>query len=142
MGKIYKNKDKESMFGLFKKNNNYIEKIDSLNKIEQEMYQNNGFNYDNDNNGFSSMGGLTFYVEDVFTIMGKGTVVTGVVEGYVSVGDTVQILKNGRLIKETRVIGIEHFRKSIQNASNNQKVGLLLENVKKNEILSGDIISM
>ena len=81
------------MFGLFNKNKNRIDdEMNALTQMEKDFYRNDDFSYEN--NAYSSFGGLTFSVEDVFTIMGRGIVVAGVVEGYVSVGDIVQILKN------------------------------------------------
>lgn len=75
-------------------------------------------------------------VVDVFTITGRGTVVTGRVDsGTIRVGDDVIILPSG---KNTSVIGIEMFRKSLDYAQTGDNVGILLRGVTKDDIQSGN----
>lgn len=77
-------------------------------------------------------------VEDVFSITGRGTVVTGrVAEGEIHVGDTVCI--NERITSV--VTGIEQFRAKKDYAVAGENIGLLLSNVSKNDIHQGDSIT-
>ena len=76
-------------------------------------------------------------VEDVFSITGRGTVVTGKIsKGTVTVGDTVMF--NGTA---TTVNGIEMFRKTLDTASEGDNVGILLDKIDRNQISRGDIIT-
>lgn len=78
-----------------------------------------------------------FEVEDVFTISGRGTVVTGrVIRGTVMNGDGVSI--NGLL--DTRILGIESFRSTKEQATEGEQVGLLLENIERSQVIPGDRI--
>lgn len=85
----------------------------------------------------------SFYmiVEDVFTITGRGTVVTGHVEsGVLNVGDTVKLLHNG-VVYQVPVVGIEQFRKMLQTAKAGDNVGILLAGITKNAISKGDVLT-
>lgn len=78
-----------------------------------------------------------FEVEDVFTISGRGTVVTGrVIRGTVMNGDSVSI--NGLL--DTRILGIESFRSTKEQATAGEQVGLLLEGVERYQAIPGEKI--
>ena len=80
-------------------------------------------------------------IEDVFSISGRGTVVTGRVErGVVKVGDEVEIVG----IKETRktvVTGVEMFRKILDQGQAGDNVGILLRGTKKNEVERGMVLA-
>lgn len=80
-------------------------------------------------------------VEDVFSISGRGTIVTGRVErGAISVGDWVELVG----IKETRrvqVNGVEMFRKPLEVAQEGDNVGLLLRGVERDEIERGMVLA-
>ncbi len=80
-------------------------------------------------------------VEDVFSIKGRGTVVTGRVErGMVKVNDTVEIVG----IKPTRsvvITGIEMFRKSLEDAQAGDNAGLLLRGIEKADVERGQVIA-
>ncbi|MEE0265685.1 MAG: EF-Tu/IF-2/RF-3 family GTPase [Acutalibacteraceae bacterium] len=85
----------------------------------------------------------SFYmiVEDVFSITGRGTVVTGHVEsGALNVGDTVKLLHNG-VVCQVPVVGIEQFRKMLQTAKAGDNVGILLAGITKNAISKGDVLT-
>jgi elongation factor Tu len=69
---------------------------------------------------------FSFEVEDLFTITGRGTVITGIVRGRISVGDNVAFKTPSGDRLERRVIGIEMFRKIVQTANEGETVGLLL----------------
>ena len=74
-------------------------------------------------------------VEDVFSIMGRGTVVTGnITTGTIKVGDEVLIFNNGI---RTQVTGIEMFRKQCDIAVAGDKVGVLLRGVARDEVSRG-----
>src|SRR6059036_2635226 len=79
-------------------------------------------------------------IEDVFTITGRGTVVTGKVErGVVKVNESVEILgiKEGK--QSTTVTGIEMFRKLLDTAEAGENVGLLLRGIKREEVERGQV---
>src|SRR3954449_12598021 len=77
-------------------------------------------------------------IGDVFSITGRGTVVTGKVEeGSLSVGDEVAI-NGGRTV---RVKAIEAFRKKLDTAAVGDTVGLLLEDVEKHDVKGGDVLT-
>ncbi len=77
-------------------------------------------------------------VEDVFSIRGRGTVVTGKVEaGSLKVGDEIVI--RGRGADKTAVVtGIEMFRKVRDQASAGDMVGVLLKDVAREDVQRGD----
>jgi elongation factor Tu len=80
-------------------------------------------------------------IEDVFSISGRGTVVTGRVErGIVKVGDEVEIVG----IKDTRkvvVTGVEMFRKLLDQGEAGDNVGVLLRGTKREEVERGQVLS-
>jgi translation elongation factor EF-Tu-like GTPase len=89
-----------------------------------------------------STGTFVLPVEDVFSITGRGTVVTGrITTGTVSVGDQVLIMRAGQQIAMTRVTGVEAFRKVLTTAGAGENVGLLLEGISREQVLAGDLIS-
>ncbi len=80
-------------------------------------------------------------VEDVFTIQGRGTVVTGRVErGVLKVNEEIEIV-GLRAGKKTVVTGIEMFRKSLDEARAGDNTGLLLRGVEKTEVQRGQVIA-
>ncbi|GAA1578647.1 EF-Tu/IF-2/RF-3 family GTPase [Kribbella karoonensis] len=84
--------------------------------------------------------GLT--VEDVFSITGRGTVVTGQVRtGTVSVGDQVMLSRAGQPLLQVEVTGVEMFRKIVQTAKAGDNVGLLLRGIKRDQVARGDVLS-
>ena len=80
-------------------------------------------------------------VEDVFTISGRGTVVTGRVErGILHVGDEVEIVG----LKETQktvATGVEMFRKLLDEGQAGDNIGVLLRGVKRDEVERGQVIA-
>ena len=80
-------------------------------------------------------------IEDVLTITGRGTVVTGRVErGTVKMGEEVEIVG----IKETRksvVTGIEMFRKQLDSAQAGDNAGVLLRGVNRDEVVRGQVLA-
>ena len=81
-------------------------------------------------------------IEDVFSIAGRGTVVTGKVKGTIHINDAVLITtKDGRKI-ETVLGGIEAFRKTLDVAMDGDNCGLLLKNVARDEVSRDDMIEV
>jgi len=80
-------------------------------------------------------------IEDIFTISGRGTVVTGRVErGRVTVGDTVEIV-GIRDTESTVVTGVEMFRKLLDSGEAGDNIGVLLRGTKKDEVERGQVLS-
>ena len=81
-------------------------------------------------------------IEDVFTITGRGTVVTGRVErGTVKVGDKVEIVGLEDEIKESVVTGTEMFHKTLEYAEAGDNVGCLLRGITKKEVERGQVLA-
>ena len=81
-------------------------------------------------------------IEDVFTISGRGTVVTGRVErGRVKIGDKVQIVGLSDEKKETVVTGTEMFHKTLEYAEAGDNVGCLLRGITKKEVERGQVLA-
>src|SRR6184192_610872 len=80
-------------------------------------------------------------IEDVFTIQGRGTVVTGKVEqGVVKVGDEVEIV-GLRPTSKTVCTGVEMFRKLLDQGQAGDNIGALLRGTKKEEVERGQVLS-
>jgi elongation factor Tu len=80
-------------------------------------------------------------VEDVFSISGRGTVVTGRIErGVVKVGDEVEIV-GIRETQKTVCTGVEMFRKILDQGQAGDNVGLLLRGTKREEVERGQVVS-
>ncbi|MGO1562280.1 Translation elongation factor Tu [Actinomycetales bacterium JB111] len=80
-------------------------------------------------------------IEDVFTITGRGTVVTGRVErGQLKVNDDVEIVGIKENKTTTTVTGIEMFRKLLDTADAGENVGLLLRGIKREDVERGQVI--
>jgi elongation factor Tu len=79
-------------------------------------------------------------VEDVFTITGRGTVLTGKVErGQIKVNDEVEIV-GIRDKQKTTVTGIEMFRKLLDFAEAGENVGILIRGIKREEVERGQVV--
>ena len=79
-------------------------------------------------------------VEDVFTITGRGTVVTGRIErGIVKVGDNIEVVGFGDT-KQTTCTGVEMFRKLLDEGQAGDNVGLLLRGLKREDIERGMVL--
>ena len=80
-------------------------------------------------------------VEDVFTITGRGTVVTGRVErGQLKLNDEVEII-GLRETKKTVVTGIEMFRKSLDYAESGDNAGVLLRGISREDVERGQVLA-
>ena len=81
-------------------------------------------------------------IEDVFTITGRGTVVTGRVErGQVKVGDNVSIVGLMDEPKSTVVTGVEMFRKLLDFAEAGDNIGTLLRGIDRKEVERGQVLA-
>jgi elongation factor Tu len=80
-------------------------------------------------------------IEDVFSISGRGTVVTGRIErGQIKVGDEVEIV-GLRPTRKTVVTGVEMFKKLLDAGIAGDNVGLLLRGVERKEVERGQVVS-
>jgi elongation factor Tu len=80
-------------------------------------------------------------IEDVFSISGRGTVVTGRVErGVIRVGDEVEVV-GIRPTLRTVCTGVEMFRKTLDQGQAGDNIGILLRGVKREEVERGQVVS-
>lgn len=81
-------------------------------------------------------------IEDVFSIEGRGTVVTGRIDrGIVKVGDDVDVLGMGRKDQKTAVTGVEMFNKTLMEGQAGDNVGVLLRGFKRTDVERGQILA-
>jgi elongation factor Tu len=81
-------------------------------------------------------------IEDVFTITGRGTVVTGRVEqGEVKVGEEVEIVGIHPEVAKTVVTGVEMFNKTLDTAQAGDNAGALLRGTKREEVERGQVLA-
>jgi elongation factor Tu len=81
-------------------------------------------------------------VEDIFSISGRGTVVTGRVErGIVKVGEEVEIIGLKETSSKTTVTGVEMFRKLLDQGQAGDNVGLLVRGIKKEDVERGQVLA-
>ena len=80
-------------------------------------------------------------IEDVFSIKGRGTVVTGRIErGVINVGDEVEII-GFKDTQKTTVTGVEMFRKLLDQGQAGDNVGCLLRGIDKNDVERGQVLA-
>jgi elongation factor Tu len=80
-------------------------------------------------------------IEDVFSIPGRGTVVTGRVEsGVINVGEEVEIVGIRDIVKTT-VMGVEMFRKLLDHGEAGDNIGALLRGTKKEDVERGQVLT-
>lgn len=80
-------------------------------------------------------------IEDVFSIKGRGTVVTGRVErGKIKVNEEIEIV-GIKATQKTVITGVEMFRKTLDEAMAGDNVGLLLRGVEKNQVERGQVVA-
>ena len=81
-------------------------------------------------------------IEDIFTITGRGTVVTGRVErGQVKTGDEVEIVGLSEEKKKTVVTGVEMFHKILDYGEAGDNIGALLRSIQRNEVKRGQVLA-
>ncbi len=83
-------------------------------------------------------------VEDVFTITGRGTVVTGRIErGQIKTGQEIEIIGlSQKEVRRTVVTGVEMFRKLLDSGQAGDNVGLLLRGVDRDEVERGQVVAI
>lgn len=80
-------------------------------------------------------------IEDVFSIKGRGTVVTGRIEsGVVKVGEEIEIV-GIRPTSKTTVTGVEMFRKQLEQGQAGDNVGILLRGIEKDDVERGQVLA-
>jgi elongation factor Tu len=81
-------------------------------------------------------------IEDVFSIKGRGTVVTGRIErGTIKVGETTEIVGFSEQPRSVTVTGVEMFQKTLDQGEAGDNVGCLLRGVERNEIERGQVLA-
>jgi elongation factor Tu len=81
-------------------------------------------------------------IEDVFSIKGRGTVVTGRIErGKIEVGTEVEIVGLAEETRKTTVTGVEMFNKILEDAQAGDNVGALLRGVEKEDVERGQVLA-
>jgi len=81
-------------------------------------------------------------IEDVFSISGRGTVVTGRVEtGIVKVGEEVEIVGIHPAVRKTTVTGVEMFRKLLDQGQAGDNIGALIRGVGRDEVERGQVLA-
>jgi elongation factor Tu len=86
-------------------------------------------------------GAFLLPVEDVFSISGRGTVVTGRVErGIIKVGEEIEIV-GIRDVQKTTVTGVEMFRKLLDQGQAGDNVGVLLRGTKREDVERGQVLA-
>lgn len=113
------------IFDFFRKPKTELEEYYEQRSIREQMEMANG--------------DFQLAVQDVFTITGRGTVVVGLISsGSVRVGDMLELERINGITRMVKVGGLESFRKLLNEAYAGQKVGILLEDIDKNDISKGD----
>ena len=116
------------MFGFFRKKDNIM--VDYSKPASS-----------NDNTKLSVSGPGKLEVEDVFSIKGRGTIVTGRVDdGSFRINDKVVIRKPDGSEKISSITGIEAFRRSLDLAQQGDNCGLLLSDITRNDVGRGDMV--
>ena len=118
------------MFGLFRRKKSEEEQyLEDLERRRREAQTPEGT-------------GFQMTVEDVFSISGRGTVVTGrISRGRISQGDRVLVRKRQGPALEAQIGGIEAFRKVLRAAEAGQAVGLLLQDIRREQVEPGDVLT-
>jgi elongation factor Tu len=81
-------------------------------------------------------------IEDVFSISGRGTVVTGRIEqGKIKVGEEVEIVGIKKFSKKTKCTGVEMFKKELDQGMAGDNAGLLLRGIAKEEVERGQVLA-
>ena len=82
-------------------------------------------------------------IEDIFSITGRGTVVTGRVErGKISLGDKVEIVGMTEKTRKAVATGVEMFRKTLDEAQAGDNIGVLLRGIEKDEVERGQVLAV
>ena len=79
-------------------------------------------------------------IEDVFTITGRGTVVTGRVKGLLKVNQSVVIERENRETLSSVITGIELHRRMVDCANDGDNCGIILRGIGRDQVERGDVI--
>lgn len=126
------------LFDIFKKKKTDVEMYyeERQKRAAEEAVDNQ---YNSVDNNYQESFRIT--VQDVFSITGRGTVITGQVEvGAVSVGETVTLRRLNGATGNVTITGIEQFRKMCDSAKAGENVGILLRGITKADIGQGDVL--
>lgn len=135
----FNNQDKKETTNNEIPNNSEVENSNQNN--EQQNNSSTGSVEEGTNTTYDENGAFLFSIEDVFTITGRGTVVTGTVErGKLNVGDTVQIIGLSEEILTAEVTGIEMFRSQKDEATVGDNVGILLKDITREQVQRGQVL--
>lgn len=134
---LFSNQDKKEPINNEIPNNSEIE-----NKEETSNKDTSGKVEEGTDTTYDENGAFLFRIEDVFTITGRGTVVTGTVErGTINLNDEVQVIGLDKEIITTTVTGIEVFRKTQDWATVGDNPGLLLSGVERDQVERGQVVA-
>ena len=86
----------------------------------------------------NSVSGELLVAEDVFSITGRGTVVTGKALAPIAVGQQVTIQRIDGASHASTITGVEAFKKNLQAASPGDNVGVLLSDIDRSQVGRGD----
>ncbi len=121
-------------------------KSENVDISNQKVIENNISNSNNTNNDIENIKTDKNYsfimtIEDIFTVTGRGTIVTGRIEkGTIKVNDQVQIIGLNDEVKTTVIREIEMYRKTYESATAGDNVGLLLKDIERDEIERGQVL--
>lgn len=87
-----------------------------------------------------SGGDILLRVEDVFSITGRGTVVTGCCESPFAVGDAVVVVNPDSTCRNSMVTGLERFRSKLNDAQPGENVGVLLQGLSRSDVSRGALL--
>lgn len=136
----FNNQDKKELTDNETSNNSEVENNSQNN--EQQNNNSTGSVEEGTNTTYDENGAFLFIIEDVFTITGRGTVVTGNVQrGKIKVGDTVQIVGLNEEILTTEVTGIEMFRQQKDEATIGDNAGLVLKDITREQVQRGQVLA-
>lgn len=82
--------------------------------------------------------GQLLIVEDVFSIKGRGTVVTGTALAPITVGQHVTIQRTDGTSYTSTITGVEAYNANLEAANPGDDVGIMLADVDRNQVVSGD----
>lgn len=123
-------------------NNNNDNQNNDLQNDDEQNNNSTGIVDEETNTTYDENGAFLFSIEDVFTITGRGTVVTGNVQrGKVKVGDTVQIIGLDQEILTTEVTGIEMFREQKDEATIGDNAGIVLKDITREQVQRGQVLA-
>lgn len=121
---------------------NIQETSEVSNKDTEESTTEKSTVIDNDEDSFDKDGAFLMAIEDIFTISGKGTVVTGRVQrGSAKVGDEVEIVGISET-KKTTITEIVMFRDAVEFASAGDNAGFYLKDMTRDDLVNGQVIAL